>query len=234
MMKTVVVIPAFNESENIIKLITEIEKFDFITKIVVVDDSPNTLTLNIFQQTSFTKTKLIQRNYKQGRGSAVLRGMYELITEDFKYLVEMDADFSHSPNEIRNLLSTAEENGAHCVIASRYVHGSKIINWPLSRKIFSKMANKLAKKVIKTHINDYTNGFRIYKKEAVEIIIENCGRIGDGFIILSEIIKVLYKSNLQILEVKTVFINRIRGESSLTFKEIKNSLNGLLMLRKIN
>jgi dolichol-phosphate mannosyltransferase len=179
-----------------------------------------------------SKTSYIKRNSKLGRGSAVLNVMQRITTDDFKYLIEMDADFSHQPNEIANLIAIAEAESANLVIASRYIDGSSIINWPLSRIIFSRLANKLAKIIIKAPVNDYTNGFRIYTKDAVELIVNKCGNIGDGFILLSEIIMVLNNSGFKIVETNTTFVNRIRGESSLTISEIRKSLVGLYKLKK--
>lgn len=231
-MKIIIAVPAYNESENITELLAQLEQKIFISKIYVVDDSPNDLTSVLFRHNLFPKTSYIKRNSKLGRGSAVLNVMQRITTDDFKYLIEMDADFSHQPNEIANLIAIAETESANLVIASRYIDGSSIINWPLSRRIFSRLANKLAKIILKAPVNDYTNGFRIYTKDAVELIVNKCGNIGGGFILLSEIIMVLNNSGFKIVETNTTFVNRIRGESSLTISEIRKSLVGLYKLKK--
>ena len=116
------------------------------------------------------------------------------------------------------------------LIASRYLPKSKILNWSLSRRIFSKLSNVLAKTILKIDVKDYTNGFRIYSKEATLLIINKCGKIGDGFIVLSEILLVLNINKLKIHEVSTVFINRKRGESSVNLKLIFQSFFGLIKL----
>ena len=110
------------------------------------------------------------------------------------------------------------------LISSRYLKKSKIINWSVRRKIFSFLSNNLCKLLLKIPINDYTNGFRIYSKKSSEHVILNCGKIGDGFVILSEILVELYYNNFKIQETHTVFRNRIRGESSVNSKEIINAL----------
>ena len=110
---------------------------------------------------------------------------------------------------------------------------SKIVNWPISRRIFSFLANKLARLLLGVPISDYTNGYRIYSRSAVKHIVKNCGRIGDGFIILSEILVELYFNNFKIGETKSIFVNRVRGESSVNLKEIFKSLIGLLKIYKL-
>ena len=113
-------------------------------------------------------------------------------------------------------------------------HGeSKIINWPFSRKIFSYLANRLARFLLGIPISDYTNGYRIYSKNAVNHISNNCGNIGDGFIILSEILVQLYYNGFKVGETKSKFVNRTRGESSLNLKEILNAFFGLLKIFKL-
>ena len=116
------------------------------------------------------------------------------------------------------------------LIASRYLKKSKILNWSLSRKILSKLSNILAKNILKINISDYTNGFRIYSNNSVNLIIKKCGHIGDGFIVLSEILMIIDVNNLRIDETDSVFINRVRGESSVNIKLIFQSLLGLLKL----
>ena len=116
------------------------------------------------------------------------------------------------------------------MIASRYLKKSKIINWPINRKIFSKISNLLAKFLLRIPVSDYTNGFRIYSKKATEIIVKKCGKIGDGFIILSEILMELHLHKLKIGETSTTFVNRKRGESSVNVNLIYKSFIGLIKI----
>ena len=118
------------------------------------------------------------------------------------------------------------------LISSRYLKDSRIVNWGLQRRVFSSLANKLAKFVLKIPITDYTNGFRIYSKNSIKHIVENCGNIGGGFIILSEILVELYFNNFKIKEVHSTFKNRIRGESSDNLGLIMESFFGLFKVYK--
>ena len=145
----------------------------------------------------------------------------------------MDADFSHNPNELKRNINIFNRKKLDLLIASRYLDKSKISNWSISRRIFSKLANFLAKILPQIPVKDFTNGFRIYSKKSVEIILSNCGKIGDGFIILSEILLYLYHFNCKIGETNTIFLNRTRGASSVNMKLVFQSFLGLLKLYKI-
>ena len=142
----------------------------------------------------------------------------------------MDADFSHDPAELKRNINFFFNNSLDLLIGSRYLKRSKIINWSLSRRIFSSLANFLARNLLQIPITDFTNGFRIYSKRSVKKIINNCGKIGDGFIILSEILVVLYLNNFKIDEIHSKFVNRVRGESSVGFKLVLQSFIGLIKL----
>ena len=142
----------------------------------------------------------------------------------------MDADFSHDPKEIKKNLKIFKKKKLDLLISSRYLKESKISNWSLSRRIFSLMANFLAKLLLNLGVSDYTNGFRIYSRKSVELITKKCGNIGDGFIVLSEILLIIKIFNLKISEVPSIFVNRKRGESSVNFKLIIQSFLGLIKL----
>ena len=136
---------------------------------------------------------------------------------------------SHDPNELIKNISYFKKNKLDLLVASRYLKKSRIINWPISRRIFSFLSNYLIGLLLNLPITDYTNGYRIYSKRAVKKTINNCGKIGDGFIILSEILLVLYISKYKINEVPSVLVNRVRGESSVNLKLIFFSIIKLLI-----
>ena len=149
------------------------------------------------------------------------------------------SDFSHNPSELPRNIKYFLRNNLDLLIGSRYLKKSKILNWGISRRIFSLLANFLARNLLNIPISDFTNGYRIYSKKAVKKITRNCGKIGDDFIMLSEILVELYISNLKINEIESVFIIRSRGESSVNFKLIFVSFVGLIKLfinkrKKIN
>lgn len=231
-MNLVIIIPTFKEEDNIKILIEKINNQLKRVYIIIVDDSPENNIKNIIKE--FNNCKYIYRGKKLGRGSAVILGMKEAL-KNFKEctIIEMDADLSHDPEELKDKLKIFNENNCDLLISSRYMSGSKILNWSYKRKIFSFLSNKLAKFLLKVPITDYTNGYRIYSSKAVKHVAENCGKIGDGFIILSEILVELYYNKFNLLEITTVFKNRIRGESSVNLKEIIHSLFGLYKIYKL-
>jgi len=224
-----IVIPAYNESENIKNLLKKI-RLNIKSQIIVVDDSNNNLTKKVLKKIKINIV-YIKRNKKLGRGSAVLEGLKKALKKkEVEIFIEMDADLSHPPSELRRNIKFFNNKKLDLLIGSRYLEGSQIINWPVSRRVFSKLANYLARFLLKIPCSDYTNGYRIYSRRAAKKIVEKCGKIGDGFIILSEILLVLYKNNFKIGEIKTKFINRLRGESSANLKLIISSLMGLIKI----
>ena len=230
-MSIAIIIPAFKESDNIEKLIFSISKVLNDPIIIIIDDSPDRETQEKIK--AFNNIRYIYRGQKLGRGSAVIEGMRNLINEkEIDKIIEMDADLSHDPNEIQNNLKIFERDNLDLLISSRYLKDSRITNWSLKRRIFSILANSLAKFVLKIPITDFTNGFRIYSKDSISHIVANCGKIGDGFIILSEILVELYFNNFKIGEVHSTFNNRTRGESSVNLKLILDSFFGLFKVYK--
>ena len=225
----VIIIPTYNEKKNIKILLNKIFNILQNIRVLIIDDTPNQeLKSEIVE---FKNVTYIHREGKKGRGSAVLTGMnHALQNYDFTYLIEMDADLSHNPNEVPDNLAFCLKNKIDLLVSSRYLKESKIINWPLKRKILSYLANFLAKNILKVPIQDYTNGFRIYSKKSSEHVVKNCGKVGDGFIILSEILVHLYYSGFNIQERSTVFVDRVRGNSNVNLIEIIRSLLGLLKI----
>ena len=228
MNKIAIIIPAYNERKNLKKLVDQINSNLNDIQILIIDDSK----VNDSEQTIIDKKNVhfIYRGKKLGRGSAVLFGLKECLKKDYNIFIEMDADFSHDPNELQDKIDFFLNNNLDVLVASRYLKNSKIVNWSLSRRIFSKLSNFLAKKLLRIPVSDYTNGYRLYSREAVQLITRECGKIGDGFIVLSEILLVTSLNKLKIGEISSVFINRIRGESSVNVKLIFLSLFGLLKL----
>jgi dolichol-phosphate mannosyltransferase len=236
-MNIAVIIPALNESENLFKLTSLIKKY-INSKIIIVDDSINDETEKIIKKKKIN-CYYFRRNKKLGRGSAVLYGIKKALKlKEINLFIEMDADLSHSPQELKRNLNYFIYNNLDLLISSRYLKGSKIINWPVSRKIFSHASNLLARFLLSIPITDYTNGFRIYSRRAAKIVIKKSGKIGDGFIILSEILLIIYNQNFKIGEINSKFVNRVKGESSVNVKLIIESFFSLIKLyllkKKIN
>ncbi len=223
-----IVIPAYNEEKNIAGLVEKIQQTFGQTNlehmICIVDDSPSDATEKIMGESS---ARYIHRKMRDGRGSAVLDGFRTLLGAECDIIVEMDADFSHNPSELPHLIQKFHADHLDLLIASRYLSESRIENWPRSRRLFSRAANIMAKTLLRVPVSDYTNGYRVYSRAAVEMIVRECGKIGKGFIPLSEILVQTYYRGFRVGEMPTVFVNRLRGESSLNRKEITNAFFGI-------
>lgn len=229
-MKVGVVIPAYKEWENIGSLVEHVLTVLPDGGVIVVDDSPDERTVQVIHDVHLQSVSILHRSNKGGRGSAVIDGISFLLKRGAQTIVEMDADFSHPPSQIPELIDELERRNLDLLVASRYLPKSRIENWPVFRRIFSKCANFLTKIMLRVPVADYTNGFRVYSRRAAEIIVEHCGKMGTGFIPLSEILVQIYCRGLKVGEVPTHFVNRIRGESSLNMREIKNALIGIIKI----
>jgi dolichol-phosphate mannosyltransferase len=229
MKNLIIIIPTFNEEKNILELTNSIHKFIPSCKILIIDDTKNSQIHKIYKNKG--RINFIIRKNKKGRGSAVLFGLKNALrVKNNKIFIEMDADFSHKPGELNRNINFFLKNNCDLLIASRYLPKSKIHNWSVERRIFSKLANLLAKIFLQIEITDYTNGFRIYSKKAVKTIVNDCGNIGDGFIVLSEILLKIHQSKLKIMEIHSTFKNRERGESAVNLHLILQSFFGLIKL----
>ena len=224
-----IIIPTYNEEENIGKLVESIKSFVPNSEIFIVDDSINDLSKRILENKSFVH--YFRRGQKLGRGTAVIFGLNEALkNKSIDTFIEMDADFSHNPNELKEKIEYFKKHKIDMLIASRYTKSSKIMNWSVFRRVFSLLSNFLARLLLKIPCTDYTNGFRFYSKRAAKKVVNECGKIGGGFIVLSEILVVMHSNNFKIDELSTIFVNRKRGESSVSLKLIISSLLGLIKL----
>jgi len=228
--KILVIIPTYNEEKTIIQLIDELFSLQLNLDILVVDDGKDkTGELVSEKQKEKQNLFLNKREKKAGRGSAVIEGIRFGLKKDYDYIVEMDADFSHQPKELPELMKLASPNGV--VIASRYLKGSVIKNWPLQRKVFSRFANIYANFILRIGLHDYTNGYRIYGREALKKIDLNNIQ-ASGYIVLSEIAYMLHLAGATFKERETLFINRVHGDSNFSLHEIKEAFASVIRIKK--
>lgn len=226
-----VIIPSYNERKNISLLIKKILLLELNIKVVIVDDNSPDNTAELVKKIKVKNKKLIlvSRSKKSGRGGAVIEGFKNaLMDKNIKYFIEMDADLSHRPEDLEKL--TANKGKNKIIIGSRYVKGSRIIDWPLKRKILSKIANYYIKIILGIPVNDLTNGFRCYPRKAVEEIL-NMKINHKGFIALSETAYQLYKKDYHFHEVPIIFEDRKRGKSNANSFEVIRSLFAVLQIR---
>jgi|GEM_PF-148853 len=232
--RVLVIIPSYNESDNILSLVDAIHSGYSTIDIMVVDDNSPDGTAALLQkeQDRFGgHLQIVVRTGKGGRGSAVMEGFRRALAAGYDFVFEMDADFSHKPEEIQRFLDAMHEYDM--VVGSRYLQGSEIHHWGWKRTFFSRWANRYARLVLGIPISDYTNGFRCYTKEALTML-DMSAIEAKGYVVLSEVAYQLHKKGMRIGEVPTVFVNRRRGESNLGFHEIFEAFFSVIRVRSKN
>jgi len=228
----IVVIPTYREAANIAKIVTAVLALAREFRVIVVNDDVGDGTSDIVAELTEKypdRVALISRKGKGGRGSAVLRGFERSLDYDPYLIMEMDADFSHAPEEIPRLVEAAKKYDI--VIGSRYLPESKIIGWPLTRRIFSRIANLYARLILGVPVSDYTNGFRCYRRGVIQHMPFKAFD-AKGFIALTETLYWAHCRKLSIGEVPTTFVNRARGISSVTLREIFDSFLWVYKIRR--
>ena len=229
------IIPSYNESQNIFLLLNKISSLYPDSQIIIIDDSiPNEKRKIKKLLTRFPKKKNITylpREKKMGRGNAVLTGfILALKNKNIKYMFEIDADLSHDPEEAKRFISKIKNNNYDLIIGSRYLKESKIIKWVRWRIIMSKIINKFLNILLDLNLSDYTNGYRLYNRKAVEFLC-SIDLQSDGFILLSETAYKLNKNGFKISEVPTTFVERKFGKSTVGNRELVSSLVRILLIR---
>ncbi|MDC0203391.1 polyprenol monophosphomannose synthase [Candidatus Nitrosopelagicus sp.] len=223
-MKLAIVIPTYNEAETIPSLISElfekikqlVEKLD----ILIIDDSSPDGTADIVRKlgTKYEKITVIQRPEKMGLGAAYKEGFrYVLEKLDSELVLQMDADHSHQPSEIPNMLEKIKN--FDFLVASRHVEGSDVVGWGIGRKATHSIAGAIARICAKIEIKDSTSGFRMFKKKTLEKVNFNKIR-SDGFAFQIEVLHQLKQLGMKGLEVPTVFVNRTEGSSKMGSSEM--------------
>jgi dolichol-phosphate mannosyltransferase len=226
-----VIIPSYNESKNLSILIPRILRVLPKALVVIIDDSGGEEQIQTERvcRTFKKNSTYISRNSKLGRGSAVIDGIkHALLFPSTEVCIEMDADLAHDPDEFPKLLSRISD--FDMVIGSRYMDGSKIVKWPWSRLIQSRIINFVLRYWLGLDISDYTNGFRAYTRKACEFLT-SIELHEKGFISLSEVAYKLQKKGFRITEVPITFTDREFGKSNANLKELMNSLLGVIRIR---
>lgn len=224
-----VILPTYCEAGNIGKLIIEIENLPLNASILVIDDSSPDKTAEIVKklQRKYGNILLCVRPEKSGLGTAITDGfkIFLSLKNSPRFIVTMDADYSHNPKAILQLL-TRMQCGCGIAIGSRYCRGGGTIGWPFTRKIISRAANTVAKSVVGFKLNDCTNGFRCYSSSFLRKAIGSLH--SETYEIQIETIKQALSRGFDIKEVPIMFVNRKRGKSKLTLVEVQSYISYIL------
>lgn len=231
-MSNIVLIPTYNESENVPALIRAVSSLPVPFDILIIDDNSPDGTARLVKEMmpSFPNLHLIERPGKMGLGRAYIAGFEWALQRDYKYICEMDADFSHNPLDLVRLYEACENDGADLAIGSRYISGVNVVNWPMGRVLMSYIASMYVRLITGMNIRDTTAGFKCYRRNVLKNI--NPGHIrsiGYGFQI--EMKFSTWRLGYKIVEIPIIFTDRKAGTSKMSGGIFNEALWGVLRMK---
>ena len=233
MSDSVVIIPTYNEKENIENIIRAVTGLEKEFHVLIIDDgSPDGTGAIVkrMQQEMPDRLFLIERTGKLGLGTAYICGFKWALEHGYEYIFEMDADFSHNPNDLPHLYAACSEQGADVAVGSRYCNGVNVVNWPLGRVLMSYFASVYVRWVTGMQVHDTTAGFKCYRRRVLEAIdLDHIHFKGYAFQI--EMKFTAYVRGFKIIEVPIIFINRVLGTSKMNSSIFGEALFGVLKLK---
>ena len=233
MSDAIVIIPTYNEIENIESIIRTVFSQPKIFHVLVVDDnSPDHTaeTVKTLQQEFKGQLFLLERTKKSGLGTAYIAGFEWALENSYEYVFEMDADFSHNPEDLIRLYEACAIDGADMSVGSRYVKGITVVNWPMSRIILSYGASRYVRVITRMTVKDSTAGFVCYKRSVLEAIdLKKIKFVGYAFQI--EMKFKAYKKGFQIVEIPVIFKDRTKGKSKMSGSIISEAIFGVISLK---
>ena len=233
-MERLVIIPTYNEKENIEAIITAVMELPLEFNVLVIDDGSPDGTAAIVKSLMAGKYKdrvfLVERSGKLGLGTAYICGFKWAIEHKADYIFEMDADFSHNPQDLLKLYDACANQGADLAIGSRYVTGVNVVNWPMGRVLMSYFASKYVRTVLGVNIHDTTAGFVAYKRHTLETIELDKIRF-KGYAFQIEMKFTAHKCGAKIIEVPIIFVNRVLGTSKMSGGIFSEALLGVIKLK---
>jgi dolichol-phosphate mannosyltransferase len=229
----IVIIPTYNEKENIEKMIRRIFALEQPFDLLIIDDhSPDgTATIVKTLQSEFPdRLHLLERPGKQGLGTAYIAGFRWALARPYEYIFEMDADFSHNPDDLLRLHHACTEEGADLAIGSRYITGVNVVNWPILRVLMSYCASKYVQFISGLNISDTTAGFVCYRRQVLETIQLNQIRF-KGYAFQIEMKYTTSKCGFTIREIPIIFVNRVEGISKMSGSIFGEAFFGVIQLK---
>lgn len=230
---SIVIIPTYNEKENIENIIRAVFGLEKEFHILVIDDGSPDGTAAIVKRLQATfpdRLHLIERKGKLGLGTAYIAGFHWCIEHQYDYIFEMDADFSHNPDDLPRLYTACATEGYDMSIGSRYVSGVNVVNWPMGRVLMSYFASKYVRFITGLKVHDTTAGFVCYRREVLETISLDKIRF-KGYAFQIEMKFTAYKCGFRIKEVPVIFINRTLGTSKMSGGIFGEAMFGVIRLK---
>ena len=233
MSDAIVIIPTYNEIENIEAIIRAVFSLRKPFHILIVDDnSPDITALKLveLQEEFGAELFLLKRAGKFGLGTAYIEGFKWCLEKDYEYIFEMDADFSHDPKDLIRLYNECTKENVDMVIGSRYIQGVNVVNWPMQRVLMSYLASKYVRLITRMKIQDTTAGFVCYRRKVLEALnLDKIKFIGYAFQIEMKFKAYLKKFN--IVEVPVIFTDRVKGQSKLSGGIISEAVFGVISMK---
>ena len=230
---SIVIIPTYNERENIENIIRAVFALEKVFHILIIEDGSPDGPANIvktLQQEFPERLFMIERKGKLGLGTAYIAGFKWSLEHNYEYIFEMDADFSHNPADLPRLYKACAEEGADVSIGSRYVSGVNVVNWPMGRVLMSYFASKYVRLITGLPIHDTTAGFKCYRREVLQTIDLDGIRF-KGYAFQIEMKFTAYKCGFKIVEVPVIFINRELGTSKMNSSIFGEAVFGVIKLK---
>ena len=230
---SIIIIPTYNERENIENIIHAVFALEHEFHIIVIEDGSPDGTASIVKrlQTEFPESLfMIERRGKLGLGTAYIAGFKWALQQGYEYIFEMDADFSHNPNDLPRLYHACHNNGADVAIGSRYITGVNVVNWPMGRVLMSYFASKYVRLITRIPVCDTTAGFVCYRRQVLQTIDLDHIRF-KGYAFQIEMKFTAYKCGFHIQEVPVIFINRELGTSKMSGGIFGEAMFGVIRLK---
>ena len=230
---SIVIIPTYNERENIENIIRAVFALEKVFHILIIEDGSPDGTASIvktLQQEFPERLFMIERKGKLGLGTAYIAGFKWSLEHDYEYIFEMDADFSHNPADLPRLYKACAEEGADVAIGSRYISGVNVVNWPMGRVLMSYFASKYVRLITGIPVQDTTAGFKCYRRRVLETIDLDGIRF-KGYAFQIEMKFTAYKCGFKIVEVPVIFINRELGTSKMNSSIFGEAVFGVIKLK---
>lgn len=228
--KSLVIIPTYNELENLPKLIPAVLSQDESIHILIVDDgSPDGTGKYVKEEMKKNdRIHILEREKKMGLGTAYIAGFKYALQNNYDFIFEMDADFSHDPNELKNFLIAIQENDL--VLGSRYIYGVRVLNWPMARLLLSFFASVYTRIITGMPIKDATGGFKCFRRKVLEAIDLDKVK-SNGYSFQIEMTFKAYSKGFKVIEIPIVFIDRVKGKSKMSKKIVREAVTMVWKLR---
>lgn len=231
---SIVIIPTYNEKENMEKIVRAVFSLEKCFHILVIDDGSPDGTADIVKRLMrdefADRLFLVERTGKLGLGTAYIAGFKWALEHDYEYIFEMDADFSHNPNDLPRLYAACHDEGADVSVGSRYITGVNVVNWPMGRVLMSYFASKYVRFVTGIDVHDTTAGFVCYRRRVLMTLEFDKIRF-KGYAFQIEMKYTAYRIGFKIKEVSVVFVNRKEGTSKMSGGIFSEALFGVMRLR---